>query len=489
MTKLKEIIPKKRLWILLILMLLLITTVWVAVAQVKANKVAKAEAGLETVEVTRGDIRISVSGPGTLVAGETVDLNFANPGTLEVLNVQLGDKVSEGDILAQVSGTETLELNVAAKELDLAAAQEELDKFLESTDLALAEAQLTYADAQDVYAEAQDSLRYEGQSRCDQQTKLKYYEDYLSAFQHYTEWATYLESGTSGFGTDFILTQMEPYKDALYVAEVNLAYCDAFTEQEIEESEANLQVAEANVEYTKSVYEKLKETSGLDSVELDILELKVKAAELQLEVAKTALSGATLVAPMDGTVVYLASNEIGESIEAETDDDENEIGMDTFITIADLENPLVEAYIDAVDMASFKTGNQVEVIFDAIPLRTFYGVVTQVEPMLVTFNGYDALEGMVDLLDGSNMSNQSLLIGMNAYVEVIEGESEDTLLITRDALTKQDDGSYYVNVLENDGSITQRAVTLGLMDYVNVEVLDGLEEGETVVISQDDTGE
>ena len=486
MTKSKEIIPKKRLWIIVVLVLLLTTTVWVVVAKVKANNAAKAQDSLETEQVTRGDIRISVSGPGTLIAGETADLNFNNPGTLEVLNVQLGDKVSEGDILAQVSGTETLELAVTTKELDLAAAQEELEKFLENTDLALAEARLAYADAQDAYAEAQDDLRYEGQSRCNDDTKQEYYFDYLSAYQHYTEWATYLESGTSGFGTDFILTQMEPYKDALYVAEVNLNYCNGFSEQEIDESEASLKVAEANVEYTKSTYEKLKETSGLDSVELDILELKVKAAELELEVAKTALSGATLVAPIDGTVVYLASDEIGESIEAETDEDDNEIGMDTFITIADLDNALVETYIDAVDMTSFEVGNDVEVIFDAIPLRTFYGEVTQVEPMLVTYNDYDALEGLVDILNDSGLGSQSLLIGMNAYVEVIEGESEDTLLITRDALNKQDDGIYYVNVLEKDGTITQRVVTLGLMDYVNVEVLDGLQEGETIVINQDD---
>jgi len=159
--------------------------------------------------------------------------------------------------------------------------------------------------------------------------------------------------------------------------------------------------------------------------------------------------------------------------------------MDTFMTIADLEYPLVEIYIDAVDIASLNMGSQVEVIFDAIPERIFYGTVTQVEPMLATQEGVDVLQGMVDLLDDPSMKTQTMLIGMRAYVEVIEGEEKDTLLIPQDALSLQDDGSYVVSVLDGNGVVSQRSVAVGLMDYVNVQILSGLEEGETLVIADD----
>jgi len=92
---------------------------------------------------------------------------------------------------------------------------------------------------------------------------------------------------------------------------------------------------------------------------------------------------------------------------------------------------------------------------------------------------------MVDLLDDPSMKTQTMLIGMRAYVEVIEGEAKDTLLIPQDALSLQDDGSTMVSVLDENGVITQRLVEVGLMDYVNVQIVSGLEEGETLVIEND----
>jgi multidrug efflux pump subunit AcrA (membrane-fusion protein) len=71
---------------------------------------------------------------------------------------------------------------------------------------------------------------------------------------------------------------------------------------------------------------------------------------------------------------------------------------------------------------------------------------------------------------------------MNVDIEVISAEARDVVLAPIQALREIGDGQYAVFVVQPDGELAMRPVEVGLRDAVNVEILSGLELGETVKI-------
>ncbi len=202
-----------------------------------------------------------------------------------------------------------------------------------------------------------------GAGRCPQETTEQYYYEYLYAQRDVNEWESYLNSGASGYGEDYILGKLTPLRetrdDAAYL---NWQYCQSYTELEAETSQAEEMTAEAQLVLAQAEYDELLAASGLDPDELVLAEAELKNATLQLLIAENALAGATIIAPMDGTVMEV-TGEAGDTV-----------STNTFITLADMERPNLEIYIDETDMNLMQTGNKVSVVFDAIPDRIFEGI-------------------------------------------------------------------------------------------------------------------
>jgi len=74
---------------------------------------------------------------------------------------------------------------------------------------------------------------------------------------------------------------------------------------------------------------------------------------------------------------------------------------------------------------------------------------------------------------------------MTAQVSIVLAQRSNVLQISSSALgARGADGKYAVRVLTEEGTVEQRQVTIGLNNNVNAEVLSGLREGETIVISE-----
>ena len=63
------------------------------------------------------------------------------------------------------------------------------------------------------------------------------------------------------------------------------------------------------------------------------------------------------------------------------------VGTTAIISLADLEQPLLEIFLDETDLDKVGVGYEVEVVFDAFPDDTFIGTVQQVDPSLVNESG------------------------------------------------------------------------------------------------------
>ena len=65
-----------------------------------AGELADTEPPLQTAVVRQGELTISATGAGTIIAANEVDLSFQTNGRLAKLPVQVGDAVRTGDLLA-----------------------------------------------------------------------------------------------------------------------------------------------------------------------------------------------------------------------------------------------------------------------------------------------------------------------------------------------------------------------------------------------------
>lgn len=461
---------RKRIWAVSAIAILVIgsAAAWTFLKPEDDIGMESTEAQTSTTKVSRGSLILSTTGTGTLVAGDTMDLSFATSGTVAEVNVAVGDVVSTGDVLAVLDDLDALQVEIDAKQLDLNEAQETVQTLYDDSAVNLAQAQLALAQAKETSAEAEKDVVYAGAARCSQDTTEEYYYIYIYAQRNVNEWETYLSDGTSGYGEDFILDKLTPLREARDEAYLNWQYCQAYTVTEAETSQATAELAAAELELAQAEYDDLLAVSGLDPDELALAEAELANAELQLVIAENALAGATIIAPMDGTVMEVAG-EVGDTADTST-----------FISLADMERPNLEITIDETDMSLMQVGATVSVVFDAIPDRTFEGTVTQVEPMLVTVSNYDVVQGLVNLSDTQTSAGRSLLLGMGAEVELIAGEADNVLLVLVDALFDIDGNQATVYVENANGSFTSRSIEIGLMDYYQAEVISGLKQGESV---------
>ena len=224
-----------------------------------------------------------------------------------------------------------------------------------------------------------------------------------------------------------------------------------------------LQVAQANLGKARQEYEQY--TAGPAADDLELAQAELANAEAKLALAQEAQSIIELNAPIAGTVMTVDAS-LGE-----------ELGTDAIITLADLEIPTLDVYLDETDLDKAVVGYDAEVVFDALPDQSFTGKVVSVSPGLQTVGNTQAVLLRVQL-DPSGVQ-VNLPVGLNAAVDIGAGRAENAVLVPVEALRDLGDGQYAVFVMEN-GEPTLRVVEVGLMDVTYVEILSGLQAGEEV---------
>jgi multidrug efflux pump subunit AcrA (membrane-fusion protein) len=154
------------------------------------------------------------------------------------------------------------------------------------------------------------------------------------------------------------------------------------------------------------------------------------------------------------------------------------VDSEAIITLADLEEPMVQFWVEESDLSSVAVGNRLEIVFEALPDYAYPGEIVSVDPVLVDVDGTPAVQSYasVDL----NAYPIVLLAGMNAEIEVVAGEAQDAVLVPLQALREMAVDQHAVFVVGAGGELEMRLVEVGLKDYVNAEILSGLEPGEVV---------
>ncbi len=451
--------------------LLLLGGLVVAACTAQSQKKTAAASTYQTSPVRRGDLSVSVSGTANLSAQTVADLAFSTTGTLAVLNVQPGDRVKAGQVLAQLADPTELKVQLVTRQLAVKSAEKALTALTDGKDAALAQALLDRVQAQADLETAKTDLHENGDGRCDPAKTQEYFFVYFDLQKEVSKWQNYLDEGNSPYGTDYILATLNPLKIKLRQAYANYTYCQGYTAQEVAASKANLQAAEARQQETEAAYQQLLSNGGLDPDATALAETRLKAARLELAQTEKALTGVTLTAPIDGTVMSVAGA-VGD-----------EVGTGVFITLADLDHPTAVVTIDESDLPNVAVGCNTEVTLNAISSRTFRGTVASIAPSITNTMFVTGLQVTVNLPDATLMPGRSLPDGLSGSAEVTCSQADSVLMVPSEAVHTAADGSSYVYMLNSSGQPEQRAVEVGLMTTAFAEIKSGLSLGETVITS------
>ena len=453
---------KRRIWLIALIALLLTAgSGYLAYTRTyRAQAQEPEEPTMETGTVTQGDIVLTADGSGELIPADELGLSFRTGGRLAEVLVETGDQVAEGDLLARLE-TDSLERAVAEADVELQIAQLELADTREGpseAELADAEAKVRDAKAQltlayDAYQDTSDSVKDDAV----ESAKVNY-DWWVSTYQG--QKALYEKGKISQSDHDWAMAAMikaeEEWQRAINSAEVEGVQAWKSVEQ------AQNAVAQAEEDLALLESEPLTDT-------LVVAEFAVDEALLAREEVKADLAEAQLYAPFSGTVMGVAA-EPGDQVGAST----------TILTLADMQEPLLQFWLEESDMGNVAAGNQVNVTFEALPDYAFTGMVERVDPVLVTVSGTTAVQSQARLNLGDQEVN--LLSGMTADVEVVSAETRNALLVPVEALQETPEGGCTVFVVDATGELEEREVEVGLTDAVNAEILSGLELGETVKI-------
>jgi macrolide-specific efflux system membrane fusion protein len=201
---------------------------------------------------------------------------------------------------------------------------------------------------------------------------------------------------------------------------------------------------------------------GRDRYEQQLAALDVKQSELTLANDKAELAKAQLFSPLDGVVDYVGAYAEGDSIDA----------YRTVLRVADPR--VIELVYEGERTSDLTFGATVEVTYKD---RVYTGAVTR-STKTAPVTASDAEKGY-DIIHVKGLS-ASVQSGDSASIRVIVQRRDNVLVIPRN-LVQTYQGANYVDVLKG-GVRRQVPVEQGIVTMTDAEIINGLSEGDQVII-------
>ncbi|WP_028868549.1 efflux RND transporter periplasmic adaptor subunit [Psychromonas arctica] len=235
---------------------------------------------------------------------------------------------------------------------------------------------------------------------------------------------------------------------------------------------------------SQSIFDTAQATLTVYSAELEQIEAQKEQALISVDNAKLELGYTTIVAPIDGTVIYISAQQ-GQTIS-------NNQETPSIVELAQLTTMTIKAEVSEADVIHIKPGQQVYFSILGDAKQKYTAVLRAIEPGPTLLTGDDSQLSIGDsdaiyynaLFDVDN-PDQLLRIGMTAQVSIILDSAADVLQVPAQVLTKTPNkqNSYQVPV-KVDNKVEYRDVEVGINNSVNAQILSGLEEGDEIIIGQ-----
>ncbi len=147
------------------------------------------------------------------------------------------------------------------------------------------------------------------------------------------------------------------------------------------------------------------------------------------------------------------------------------------ITLYDMDNVTMTVSVYEEDMTDIFLGSEANILFTAYPEDPFTAVVTEISEASADSRGNVVYEVTVTVQGDVS----GLFQGMTGDITFITRQSEETLYVYKRAVITEN-GKSYVKVREDNGNIVKREITIGFSDGTYIQVVEGLSEGDVVLI-------
>jgi multidrug efflux pump subunit AcrA (membrane-fusion protein) len=417
----------KKLAIAVVLLLAVGAGVWLFWWRGRAASARDKPAAPTSVKAQRGPIRMTVSTSGRVVPNLEVEIKCKASGEVTKLPFDVSDAVKKGDLLVQLDPVDE-ERSVKRAETSLAVSRARLAQA--RVKLKTAEADLATERSRAAAAlKSSEARAKDARAKRDRVEKL-------------------LEQK---------LTSREEFDTAC-------------TSQAA--AEADLTAARARVKELET--RKL----GLETRRQDIkiAEAQVTNDEIALSDARQRLADTKVVAPMDG-VVAARNVQTGQIISSGIS---NVGGGTAVLVLADLSRVFVLASVDESDIGKVAVGQKALITADAHKDRRFFGEVVRVATKGKVVSNVVTFEVKIEV---KSRGRSLLKPEMTANVEIVAADRQDAVLVPVQAVGRRR-RERYVTVKGAGGKTEERVVKTGVSDGEFMEITEGLEAGETVLVQE-----
>lgn len=483
---------------------------------------SKTETGADAFTVTAGSIKQSVSVSGSVEASKDAKLSFQSSGQVAYVGVKVGDKVTQGKILATLQAGD-VQASLLEAEALLANRQATLDQLLEGSrkeELAIKEQ--TVSNAKNSLAQAYSGLpdvikntdavtsdtiknkfsnlfTFNGAqfvlsfSSCDQrlqgalELKRTELENVLADFQKKSGVVSVISSEETldtALSAAYLAANLTN-EVVNSISQLLLSTC-SITNPALDTYRTNLTVVKASMSSlftelaakrsalitAKNAYTQATRDLELSQAGTNPYTIKAQTALVSQTVAQVAQARANLQktiihAPFKGTISDLKLTE-GEVATLNS----------PVISMIAEEGYEIEAKIPEIDIVKVKAGAKVNVTLDAYgKTAIFPATVTRVNPTATTEGTVPVYKAIVTFVGKDDRIKQ----GMTANVTIITAEKEKIYAVPSRFVTVLDGKVGQVVVIAN-GKEEVRDVALGIRgDDGLLEVESGIFEGDVLV--------
>jgi len=339
-----------------IIIVLLIVAIAASVFFLRGRQNTNTASQFQTAAVERGNLTATIGATGTVRAKQTAVLIWQAAGTVDTVNVKVGDNVPEGFVMAYLTKT-SLPQSVIMAEADLASAQSDLDKLLNS-DTARAQAVIALRDAQVAYDKA-NNWRNELNGRI--RVKRIVYKTFYGQ-------------------TVPVLKEYKQHPDETTIAK----------------ADEDLALKKAKLDDAQREYDRL--TSGNTA--------EIAGAQSRVDAAQATLNLARVIAPFPGIVTEshpLPGDQVGAGA--------------TAFRLDNLSSLLVDVEVSEVDINTVTLGQPATLSFDAILNRDYHGEVVEVASVGNNVRTFVNFTVTVELTDADEFVKPGMTAAVNIVVK------------------------------------------------------------------------
>nr|WP_242988876.1 HlyD family efflux transporter periplasmic adaptor subunit [Clostridium butyricum] len=399
-----------------------------------------------------------VSSSGAIKSGTSTSIySNLNDYNVQQINVEVGDEVKKGDVLAIID-TSTLEDDIEKQELSVSANEKKAQ-------IALEQAKDTYENSVYLYENNLNTTLVNAQAAVDQ-NKLSL--DNKKSIYEYKQMM--LDNGEeSSQNVNLAKIDYENAQSDYDKSQIALSAAKVSVEQEIEKNKKSYESAQAAVDDTSS--------------------------RLALEKQKEKLKDKEVVATVDGIVTAVNAS-VGSKCE------------DSLFVIQDLNDLIVKVSVDETEIANVAVGQKVQVTTDS-STEILDGEVVTVDPISSaaasetstssSSSSSSKSSGTSSTSSNSTSSDvtftvkvqitsedidKAVKVGMNAVVNIIIGESDDVFAVPYESIIDNHGQKSIYEAEEQNGQyvVKEISVTTGLESDMNTEIEgEDLKEGMIVL--------